>query len=744
MPKASPIQTSFNAGEFTPLMHGRTDFPKYRHGLERCRNYVPVVQGPLLRRPGTRFVAETKDNEKVRLVPFIFSRGQSYVLEWGPRYVRFFAGHGQVVSGGNPYETSLTFFIPDSAVARDELREISFAQSFDTLYVAHRGFNPFKLVRFGHTAWSGISLRIYTGSSDPDNWRPYFDENVDVDLTITSNAMASSGTLTASEPLFTSEHVGTFFRLRELIPANHDPWTPEEEGITAGDTRHFGGNVYEAQDSGTAGNRAPVHTRGTESDGSLEWLYWHSGSGEAYITSVLPGGTQAIVTITKLIPRSVMTEGTYRWAESAWGTTRRWPACVTFFEDRLCYASSSGQPTTVWMSRSGDYENFARTTLQGEVTDDSGITFTLDAGGADGIQWMAALEKGLAIGTSAEEWLVRPSSSGEALTPTNLNAKPSTGHGSARIQPLRVGNQLLFVQSAERKLRELVYNYDVDGFTAPDLTVLAEHVTAGGIREIAFQKEPHTIMWAVRGDGKLLGMSYSRDQDSVAWHVHDVGGFVESIAVIPAPDGAREELWMVVRREVNGNTKRYVEYMEKFWEDVDEPEDAFFVDCGLTYDGSPATTISGLDHLEGETVAILADGAAHPERVVSGGQVTLDYAASKVHVGLPMVSEAQTLRIDAGAADGTAQGKTKRIHRVTMRVHRTLGLKVGRDFDHLNEVTFRRTTDAMDGPPPLFSGDVEVPWEGTYDTEGYVCWRQDQPLPGTILAVMPQLVTQDR
>jgi hypothetical protein len=219
---------------------------------------------------------------------------------------------------------------------------------------------------------------------------------------------------------------------------------------------------------------------------------------------------------------------------------------------------------------------------------------------------------------------------------------------------------------------------------------------------------------------------------------------VESVAAIPSADGTRDELWMIVSRTIDGATKRYVEYMTKLFEEGDDQEDAFFVDCGATYDGVAATTITGLDHLEGETVKVLADGATHPDRTVASGSITLQRSASKVHVGLGYQRRGQTLRVEAGAADGTAQGKTKRIHRVTFRLHNTLGLKYGPSFDKLSPLIDRSTADALGQAVPLFSGDRSATFEGGYDTDAYICWQQDDPLPSTILAVMPQLHTQDR
>lgn len=435
------------------------------------------------------------------------------------------------------------------------------------------------------------------------------------------------------------------------------------------------------------------------------------------------------------------------WRLGLWSGTTGYPACVTFFEDRLFFAGTASYPQRLDGSRSGDYENFAPSNVDGTVAADHALAFTLNANTVNVIRWLADDEKGLIAGTVGGEWIIRPSSQGEALSPTNVAAKQSTSYGSANVQPIRAGRATLFVQRAGRKVRELAYVFEVDGFRAPDMTLLSEHITRGGVDvQMALQQEPQSIVWTARKDGALVGLTYEREQNVIGWHAHHLGGagIVESVAAIPAADGTRDELWMVVRRTVNGSTKRYIEYLTKLFEEGDAQEDAFFVDCGLTYNGAATTTITGLGHLEGLEVVILADGATHPNRTVAGGQVALQRAASKVHVGLPYRMEGQTLRLEAGASDGTAQGKTKRIHSITFRVHNSLGMKYGPSFDKLSPIYFRKTSDPMGAAPPLFSGDKTEAFEGDYDKDAYVCWRQDQPLPLTILAIMPQLVTQDR
>lgn len=742
MAKASPIQTSFNAGELSPKLYGRVDFDKYRSAVATSLNGVSLIQGGWLRRPGTMYVAETKDSSKAaRLVSFEFSTTQAYILEFGHQYIRFYKDNGQIESGGSPYEIA-------SPYGSTELDSLQFAQSADVLYIAHPDYAPRKLSRTSHTSWTLTEITF--------DWPPFLTGNVDTAQTILASATTGTVTLTATGFTFDETlHVGSYWKLSETIGSKHDQWKTDTS-VSLNDQWYYAGNVYEATNlngNNKTGTRPPIHTEGTESDGKISWTYRHSGSGYVKITAVAAGGATATATVVSRLPDSVTSTATWQWAEGAWSEKNGYPAALTFFEDRLWWAATSNNPQTMWASVSGEYENHNAAPVAGIVTDDAALALTLNAGQVNVIRWMADDEKGLMVGTVGGEWIVGPATTTEALSPTNILALRSTTYGCAAIQPIRAGKAVLYVQRAGTKVRELAYVFEADGFRAPDMTLLSDHITSGGIVDTAYQQEPHSIHWAVRTDGTLLALVYDRDQDVVGWHRCVLGGNsdasgtqaqVESVAVIPSADGARDELWMVVKRYIDGATKRYVEYLTKFWEDGDDQEDAFFVDCGLTYSGAAATTISGLDHLEGETVSVLADGATHPDATVSSGQITLDRSATKVHVGYGYNSDGKSLRLEAGAQDGTAQGKTKRIHRVVIRLNESLGLKVGPSFDNLDTVYFRTSADEMDTAPALFTGDKEVLWDGDYETEGQLCWRQDQPLPLHILALMPQVVTQDR
>jgi hypothetical protein len=439
------------------------------------------------------------------------------------------------------------------------------------------------------------------------------------------------------------------------------------------------------------------------------------------------------------------TTASSNWRLGAWSITTGYPACVTFYEERLFFAGSSNQPQTLWGSVSGDFENFAPSDTAGVVADDHAVTYTIADDHVNAIRWMSA-GKVLVVGTTGAEFTVQASTLNEALTPSNVTVRRETTRGSADTNAMRINQAVIFVQRAGRKLFEQMYDFSADSFLAQELSLLANHVSRRGISEIAYQAEPWTVLWAALSDGGLAGLTYMRDQQVVGWHRHPLGGKdVQVLSVSVIPGTTQDELWLVVERTINGSTRRYVEFMEYEFLPVDATDkaNAFFVDAGLTYSGDAATVISGLDHLEGETVQILADGAAHPDKQVQAGSVTLDRAASVVQVGLPFESRLETLDLDVGAADGASIGRQKRIDRAVVKFLDTLGAQVGFNEDHMDEVLFRSASAPMNSGPLLFTGEKRVVFPKGWDTAARVMVVQTQPLPCTVAAVVPRVTVNE-
>lgn len=443
--------------------------------------------------------------------------------------------------------------------------------------------------------------------------------------------------------------------------------------------------------------------------------------------------------------------GTYQLG--AFSEVTGYPAHVTFFEERLVFANTPTQPQTLFFSVGGDYTNFTA----GTDADDA-LIYTIASKQVNVIRYLES-GKSLFVGTSGGEFNVR-STDDAPISPTNTVIKRQARYGSADVQPESVDNKVLFVQRSGRKVRELVYDFNTENYIAPDLTILADHITESGIKELALQREPNNNVWVVLNDGSLACLTYRREENVVAWTRHFITGFklvdadgAKSVAVIPRGDGeltsvagGTEDDVYIVAADWNKTTLELYYHILRLkpFEFDSQTENAFFVDRGVERTGSSITTINGLSHLEGKEVQILADGAVQPSKTVTNGQITLDIPADKVIVGLGYESLLQTMRLDAGSAEGSAQGKTKRIRDVTVRLYKTVGMEIGDSETSLDRVPFRDSSMPMSAPVPLFTGDKTVEFKGGFGTDGFIFIKQDQPLPMTITGIFPRIQTFDR
>ncbi len=430
---------------------------------------------------------------------------------------------------------------------------------------------------------------------------------------------------------------------------------------------------------------------------------------------------------------------TTRWRMGAWCEKNGYPACAALYENRLAFAGSPAQPRTVWFSRFGDYPDFG----PGALADDA-IEHDLSGDRVNIIRWMVDQDD-LLIGTNAAEIRLGSGSEGEPLTAEKKpQARRQSPHGSSGLAARLVGGAVLFVTRSGRKVRELAFDLSSYKYHAPEITILAEHVTGPGLADLAYCGEPGGVLWAARADGMLVGCTYLKDQNVTAWHRHPLGGngAVESLAAIPGQGG--DELWAVVRRVIGGQTRRYVERLDPVFDGAGQEDaaEAFHLDCGVSYAGDPATSFGGLGHLEGETVAVVADGAVKRPRVVAGGSITLDAPAARVHVGYAYPCVLQPMRLEVPAPGGTAQGRRKRILSVAARFMHTVGGAVcaGDDEAARYEPVFPHARNAQAGAaPPLFSGDRILRLAGGIDREGLFTIRQDDPLPMTVVSVVPEV-----
>ena len=749
MARVSTALTNFTGGQLSDRMEGRTDFQKYFSGCKTLENFIVQPHGSVTRRPGTTFISEVKTSSaKTRLIPFEFSTEQSYALEFGNNYIRFYKDNGAVLEA-NKTITGITQANPGVVTA-----------------TAHGYSNGDTVVITGVVGMTQVNNKRFKVASVATNTFALQDVDGNNVNTTSYTAYTSGGIANRVYTLTTTYLTADLFNIKyaqsadvmylchpdysvkKLSRTGHTSWTITEVDFTNG--------PYLDDNISTVTLSSSNHTVGTARDltasaatfastdvGRL--VSYRTGYGE--ITAFTSSTAVTWTIIKDVNSGSASTD----WALGAFSDTTGYPSCVTFYEQRLVFAGTTNQPQTLFFSRSGDYENMDEN-RGGTVAADDAMIYTIASNQVNVIQSLKATRT-LIILTSGGEFTLNSDSTGTAVSPTNINIKKQSNYGASNIDALSVGNATLFVQRAKRKLRELAYNFDTDGYVAPDMTILAEDVTLSGLDELTYQQEPHSIIWGIRGDGVLVGLTYQRSEQVVAWHQHKLGGsfgstthgIVESVISISGNSYNRtdeDQIWVIVKRTINGTTRRYVEYFTPFQFDSSLTQFQF-VDSALAYSGSATSTLTGLDHLNGQTVRIIANGATHPDKTVSSGSITLDRTTTAAKVGLAYTSTLQTMRLDVGSQDGTSQGKTKRIFDVTLRFYETVGAKVGPDLNNLEEIPFRSSAAPMDVAVPLFTGDKKIEFRGNFETDGYLFVIQDQALPMTLLSLYPRLITND-
>lgn len=754
---------SFNAGELSALMEGRTDQDKYTSGCRTLQNFIPTVQGPAVRRGGTRYVGTVKDQTaRTWLHKFEYSAVQSYILELGNTYMRFWTNRGQLLNGGVPYEIATPWTTANLASV-EGTKALRTAQQADVMWACDVGGTqpPQKLQRLGATNWTLTPV--------PFTYGPFKDVDPATAVRVSASAATGNIQLYSSAAMFTAADVGTSFYMEVVDPGALPTWEPGKTA-TAPTIWRYQGNVYRLLSSGTTGANPPVHTRGTATDGTsagvggqgttgVSWTYIHSGFGFVTITGYT-SSTQVSATVLAPsygnpaeLPGQIVNAGsvgatasgsasnaTTRWAHALFNSTDGWPNSITMFRNRLCY----GRGARIVCSQVGDYDNFA---LQdgASATAATAINVQLGIPGVDSIRWLAASDS-LLLGASRREASIAEQSPQAVFSASNLKATPETTYGSRLVAPVHVGEASLFVQKAGKKVRELKYNFYTNKHVADDLTVLAEHILRQQVVDMDFDAEPDMMLWTVQVDGSLKSLTYNRERQVVGWASHVIGGAgvaVEAVSVISAPDTTRDDPWFIVKRTINGSTKRYVEYMEDPRLVQTDVTNGFYVDAGLTYSGAPTASLSGFGHLEGQTVSVFADGAPQADSVVTGGVVALHQTASKVQCGLPFQSYLIPERPDGGAEGGAGQTRRRSVAELWLRLTDTIGGSCGPDINTLDSIPYLPDNYVVGTALPLFSGDKQMAFQGRSDTDGWVCVAQTQPCPLTVVALYPRIDTND-
>lgn len=791
--RAAPLISSLNAGELGPTLDGRTDLPKYTQGAKLSENFLHLLQGPARRRGGTKFIEPTKNSaHRSWDVKFEYSATQAFVLEFGDSYVRFFTNHGRLLTSGVAAYSGATAYVIGDLVTNggityyciaattgnappnatywyaltgsiyeipspypiadmtmpDGTCALDVEQSGDVLYIAHkkRTYAPRTLTRYGDTEWIFAEHAPNQGPFDSLNQG-----------TTTLQASASTGSvnITASSIVgingdqgFLTTDVGRLVRI-EVQNFDVRPWETNK-AYNTNDLARSDGKTYKALNNATSGTEVPVHDHGNAYDGKtgVQWAYQDAGYGIARITS----RTNALVVVATVIqdeinglnqyPADVVSTATKRWQLGLWSNSTEWPGSVTFWESRLWWFTR----LTVHGSVPNDFSNMSEDFF-GEVRDDNAINHLLQAQDVNEILWGVGDDK-LVIGTGGGVFVGVQITDNAPLSPSNFRTKRQSKHRARDVDPESVGTSLMYVQRAGRKLLSFDYALEIDRYRSSDQNLLNDRVTRSGIIQLCYQGEPDSICWSVLANGKIAGFTIDAEQNVGGWGPQRLGGagIVESAVSIPSPDGLREDLWLTVRRTINGATARYHEYMVAPWEGPDEDgtggddqEDAFYVDCGLTYDDVPADTITGLDHLEGETLQAFGDGAVLPDVTVSGGSVTLAREVSKVQLGLQFISRLVPMRIEVQTQTGTSVGKMKRANAATLRFVDTLGGKMGQYRGRLEPLSLRASATPMNTGTNFRSGDADATFGGNNSSDGLLEVRQEQCLPMTLVAIAPRM-----
>lgn len=763
MTRFSPSINAFSGGEIGPLTYGRTDFPLYNMSLRTCDNWIPVLQGPLEKRKGTKFLQATENNESSKLIPYTATNGDEFMLEFSPfnanpalGTINIFSADGVDIgkSIDSPYITSVI----------TDLKDIQYAQIEDLLFITHKNYFP-HVFNYHGVVTSFVFPTLVEQNFEFGPLRP---ENLSQTTTFLFTSVSGLTDMNVHEngvipPGFFDDRIGGTIGLRTIPQALHDQWVTAT-GYTAGDyvwSESYESdrvNVYLATTTATSGTRAPGHDEGLEFDGTtgVTWQMVHSEYGFVKLVSV-SGGTGGMPIVTyhcevigfPEIPINFTVDvGDWRWASSVWSSSANpaiisgngeinGPGSVTSHEQRMVYGGTEGL-LFINASKIDEFANF----YPGSILDNAAYQYSINSSEVNTIRFLQSA-RSLFIGTENGLFAARASSNG-AITPTDIVIERSSQRGAKQQQSVQVGESVLFVQNGGVSLREAIFNNDIKGFDANDLSILAHHLGENILNRVVFQREPQAIIWTHDNNGVLLGVTYQRENDILAWHQHNLApdstgaAFVEDVATLKDENGFNDTLWVIVKRVIDGNTVRYIEMIDS--------TSAVWSDSYITYSGVPTTTITGLAHLEGETVKVVGDGANLPDKTVIGGEITLASEVSTAEVGLGYTAKAQTQKIEGGAQTGTSQGKLKRIHNVVLRVKDAgPGLEVGtKEGDKLDQVIFREDGDLMDNPVPSFTGDTDpVPIEQGYEDGGLLYLEHNLPNDCTIIALWPNMSVED-
>lgn len=769
MAELHTIQPSFTRGELSPSMYARVDTAHYAVGCKTMESFFVHPQGGASNIAGTKYIATAKSSTgAVRLIPFEYSTTTSYVLEFSDKKMRVIKDGALVLSGANPYELTTTY-------DKDDLFNIKYTQSADVMFLTCAGYPPREIARLADNSWTITDFDFKNG--------PFLNENTESTTLTISSYSGSTGlygetvTVTSSANLFAAGDVGRWIKIRYTKSGKHiaggtkDPnaayqssaysvegkfvfrysfdsadeksngryleysidggttWTQYEALIPTSTTQEISGELY-SKDY----NNVTPQLRWTTDGGTpvIDWSLRQLKEEVAGYLKITTFTSATVVNAEVIQLTTYLGKATTLWSLGAWGAVPGYPETVMFYQDRLAFANTATNRLRIDLSKTGDYNNFD---VSIEVQDDDAMTVPLPARSVNAINSIIPMREMLCF-TSGGVWSVSAGSSSDAITPSSIKTAHETSFRAGKIDPVVIGNVVFYLQRFSNKVQSLTFSDTVYGYDGIDMSVMSEHLfDRHYIVDWDYQQDPHSIIWAVRDDGVVLGFSFLKEHQVQAWYRRPLadGGIAESICVIPGT--LEDEVYLVVKRTVNGSVVKYIERLEV--RECSDLEDAWFVDCGALFEAVVATTtVTGLGHLVGKSVSGVADGVAFSGKTVSAeGTITLATAANKVISGLPYNANLETLNIEFQTNTGTAQARKKRVGEVVLRLKDSKGGYVGPDSSHLMPLKYPANATFP------YTGDVRVTMNSAFNEEGRVYVRQTEPYPITILGVLPVVST---
>lgn len=755
MASIKTIQRSFVGGEIAPELFGRIDLDKYQSGLAECLNFVVLPHGPAQNRAGFSYILQTKYmDKKANLIEFAYSTEQTYILEFGDQYIRVHTNGGTLLKTGQSITNisqaaegvvtysgtdpaNGTWFYVSGIVGMTEMNG-----RYVVVSDVDAGVNTFKLKDLrgnyidtsGFTAYTsgGTIAEVYEISS------PYLEADL-FDIHYVQSADVLTLVHPSYEPRELRRTTATTFTLSTIsfVPTVSAPSgvsaTPTGTGTTSYSyvvTSVADESLEESIASSAANCSNNLSTAGNKNtiawaavSGAIRYNIYKEKNGLYGYIGQASGTSFAddniVADVTRTPPE----------AENPFSGAGNYPGAVSYFEQRRCFGGTNNKPQNLWMTRSATESNLNYSI---PTQDDDAIALRIVSREVQRVRNIVPLTE-LLILTSGGEWKISTQNS-DALTPSSVTVRPQSYNGCTNVQPVVVNNTGIYVRAQSGRLHDLAYNFEANGFKSNDLSLIAPHLFDGfTIVDMCLTRTPVPIVWVVRSDGALLGITYMPEQKVFAWHQHDTDGLFESVGAVN--ESGRDVLYVTVKRVIDGQTLRYIERLSDRL--VDTLEESFIVDSGLTYSGSAVTTISGLHHLEGETVVALSNGAVVRNLVVTNGSITLPQSTTLAHIGLPITSRIKTLPI---SFEGPALGQAlvKNINKTALRVYRTSGLKVG--YDENNLVQFKqRTTEPYGSAPDWITDEIEVQVKPDWNSSGQMIIQQTDPLPVTVLSMVMEV-----